>query len=1151
MNTRSILFLLFLALLSQSAVAQGFLRTYAPELSEAADLVQTADGGYVMAGIIHGDSLQGGVGPNRIFLQRVDADGNILWTNHLDVINEGANSVCQTVDGGFALVSNLVQSGNNDFSRVFKVDAAGQVVWTRDLATFNNFNTNGFSDVISTSDGGIVIAGNARTDFGIKDGINPITIIQTNETMQLRFCQFLLLFTFLFFSNTILAQGFIQTYAEKSVGKKVVETPDGGFVLAGEIYVNDPNGGGDISSTIIIRTDSEGVLRWSDTFNISWGGAQAVCLTSENNIIWVSRHFISGDTAFATVMCIGEEGIVRWEKYVPMPDFNYSHQFVDVEGTNDGGILLFGTNSQDGDEQDFRLVKLDSNGQLLWDKYVGTPGVQDRAVQMTVLSSGDVLLGGDNDVFDNYPIKDRVTMAKTDASGNLLWQRWYDKPDTLWCHGLAVGSEDEYALLTTRQEARGFQILTTNAEGMETSYHKFKPHVSTARSYGISDICSDGNNKYTVVGSGYLHNWNEYEHEMFIQQVNAFGQTAFLKTYQAYMVPGAIIATSDGGYAVTGTFHLNGYNQFKSYLLKTNAIGEAYMNTLQGMVYFDHNGNCTRESDETAMRAFTIRIQKTGGETIYATSRPDGTWSHPIGLGTYTIDVLPRFGVTDLWETCQTAVLVVDSMSQPISLPATGVRSQVDCPYMEVDLAASIFRPCRDVPIHLTACNYGNQLAEEATIELTVDNQFTYVSSSLPVSGQTNNTYTFDLGDVLPVDCVNMVAIFKLSCSAEIDDVLCIEAHVFPDSTCTTPDPHFDGSHLGVSGACAGPEVVFTVENSGLSMSRETSFVILENNTVYTKGTVNLGAGQDTVFTIPSLTGSTYYLRVDQTPGHPTYVQSGAGIDTCNGSPVQPELLLQLGQDENEPFLASHCDIVRASYDPNDKRGFPLGLQNANYIVRGQELDYMVRFQNTGNDTAFLVVIRDTIDTKTLDITSLRPGVSSHPYSWELTGTGALKFRFENILLPDSATNPEASQGFVQFRIQQQPKLAAGTQIQNRAGIYFDFNAPIITNTSLHTIAYDLSSIFATSTAVGDTEHRVFPNPCTDQAQFVVENVPIDTETTLQLFNTAGQLVRHETNPQPAFTFFRKGLPAGIYFYKVDDQQGKMLAEGRIVVGGN
>ena len=85
---------------------------------------------------------------------------------------------------------------------------------------------------------------------------------------------------------------------------------------------------------------------------------------------------------------------------------------------------------------------------------------------------------------------------------------------------------------------------------------------------------------------------------------------------------------------------------------------------------------------------------------------------------------------------------------------------------------------------------------------------------------------------------------------------------------------------------------------------------------------------------------------------------------------------------------------------------------SSNYTLLEESIEYTIRFQNTGNDTAFTVVLRDTLD-KHLDWTTFKPILASHPYETFLYKDGAVEFSFKEILLPDSTTNEPLSHGFV------------------------------------------------------------------------------------------------------------------------------------------
>jgi hypothetical protein len=200
-----------------------------------------------------------------------------------------------------------------------------------------------------------------------------------------------------------------------------------------------------------------------------------------------------------------------------------------------------------------------------------------------------------------------------------------------------------------------------------------------------------------------------------------------------------------------------------------------------------------------------------------------------------------------------------------------------------------------------------------------------------------------------------------------------------------------------------------------------------------------------------------------------------------------PNLVLtNLPHNDLDPIVDIYCGVVTGSYDPNDKQGFPLGIteNTTSCLCLRYRSNTVIRFQNTGTDTAFTVIIRDTLDTD-LDIFSVRSGVSSHNYTFKMYGPRVLEWRFDNIMLPDSNVNEPASNGFVTFKVNQNRNLADGTQLTNTAGIYFDFNEPIITNTTLHTVNRNVlgiaTGVNSQPKKVVSKSLKVYPNPATNQ----------------------------------------------------------------------
>lgn len=174
-------------------------------------------------------------------------------------------------------------------------------------------------------------------------------------------------------------------------------------------------------------------------------------------------------------------------------------------------------------------------------------------------------------------------------------------------------------------------------------------------------------------------------------------------------------------------------------------------------------------------------------------------------------------------------------------------------------------------------------------------------------------------------------------------------------------------------------------------------------------------------------------------------------------------------------FGHGYRSTINCSYDPNDKLVEPSFPNHDNYTLFGDTLDYTVRFQNTGTDTAFTVRIEDYLDPN-LDWSSLRIQGASHDYEVTLDQrSGRLLFVFNNILLPDSTTNEVASHGFVRFHLLHKEDLPELTYIRNSSNIYFDFNTPVETNTVYNILVseYPLLIELTPPSCYGDSDGRI------------------------------------------------------------------------------
>ncbi|MBK8562474.1 MAG: T9SS type A sorting domain-containing protein [Saprospiraceae bacterium] len=230
--------------------------------------------------------------------------------------------------------------------------------------------------------------------------------------------------------------------------------------------------------------------------------------------------------------------------------------------------------------------------------------------------------------------------------------------------------------------------------------------------------------------------------------------------------------------------------------------------------------------------------------------------------------------------------------------------------------------------------------------------------------------------------------------------------------------------------------------------------------------------------------------------------------------------------------------VVLCSYDPNDKL-VNLAELAPDFLPETSELVYTVRFQNTGNYLAFNIRIRDTLDAS-LDWQTLRPLTASHDFFTNLDfANGIVEFNFPNIMLADSFSNEPLSHGFVAFTIRPKAGLAQGTLIPNRAGIYFDFNPPVITNYAETTVKTALS---VRPEKQGNDWVSVYPNPASGSVQLQFGAPP--GKVRMRIFDLQGRacLEKQIAPTGTAASFDVSGLISGVYlldFLGEDGRQGR------------
>ncbi len=256
--------------------------------------------------------------------------------------------------------------------------------------------------------------------------------------------------------------------------------------------------------------------------------------------------------------------------------------------------------------------------------------------------------------------------------------------------------------------------------------------------------------------------------------------------------------------------------------------------------------------------------------------------------------------------------------------------------------------------------------------------------------------------------------------------------------------------------------------------------------------------------------------------------------------------------DQNTNNILSYVDTtgtyLTCSYDPNDKSVFPVGEDLPHYTLMGEKLEYTIRFQNTGNDTAYYITIIDTLDNN-LDRNSFKFLSTSHTVGIDINSSGIISFNFDSIYLPDSTTNFIESQGYVKFSVNHKNGLNNYTEINNTAYIYFESNPAIVTNTTLNTMVY------TTQNSLEEVENKnlslkIYPNPFHNTTNIVFSQ-SIDKTILLKVFDQLGRTIIE--NKIIAGTdkvqISRKNLTNGMYFINlIDPSSNKQIYTGKILI---
>ncbi len=905
----------------------------------------------------------------------------------------------------------------------------------------------------------------------------------------------------------------------------VVKTANGGTISTGSTTeLNNL-----ATDVFLVRTDAGGQAFFTKNFGATGKreSGQAVFELADGSILVAGSLENATDTS-SFLLKTDAYGNQIWWKNLGVPN----SKIWDGCQTPDGHFVFCGE-KKEGNTRLFFLIKSNSDGLVIWTKtWGGSPLNILRAVRAK--PNGYLVATGytvnDEGDYDAY-------LTEIEHNGDLLWENSYGTSLNEYAFGLSE-TDDGTGWLVAGYESDGADengwVLFTDENGLEISQVIFdKNGLEQFRS-----IAKDADGGFVFLGQS-RDNLND-DRDLFLVKTDQNATEIFSKKYGS--------AAGDAGYAIlsdpVGHF-LAGHIGQQAGLIKTDAAGGIFSNIIKGRATRDLDEDCIPDPSPIGLAGWTVKLETASGD-LYSTTDTAGFYEFQVDTGSFLIKIVEK---SVYWASCTGSVAVNfmtvgDTVAQDFL-----VKTAVHCPLLQVDICTNKLKRCFDNVYFVRLCNIGTEVAGAAKVLVLLDPFLTPGASSIPYSAS-GDSLLFEVGDMQPLDCQSFTFHVVVDCdSTLLGQTHCTTAFALPDSMCL-PAPGWDGSNLEVGGRCDGDSLKLTIKNTGAgAMAMPMDYVIIEDVVLFESNPAQLLPGADVEFAIGDLSGRTFTLQIDQTPGHPGgNLHPSISVEGCGAWPFATGFVLQFPTDDGDPSTDIDCRENVGSFDPNDKKGFPVGTTAAHFIEPGQEIEYILRFQNTGTDTAVRVEVRDTLSSW-LNPGSIQPGATSHEdYTIAFDGPGVVRFIFEGIDLPDSTTDLAGSNGFVKFRIAQKTGIPLGSVVENRGAIFFDFNPPVMTNTVFHTIGQDI--INGTGGFFAEKKEKspllISPNPAGDFAWLEWPELA-GGPFLLRLLDENGQVLFSKKTVGNKQLFNRGSLGAGIYFLEIS--YGKqVLAISRLVL---
>lgn len=773
---------------------------------------------------------------------------------------------------------------------------------------------------------------------------------------------------------------------------------------------------------------------------------------------------------------------VKWSKYIKtIWDIETIY---DGQWTSDKGYILVGCDTgyiyQDrlawnkGISGVGWLIKLDSNGNRTWDKWIGTSIYNAAATSVQEVTGGYICAGYGY----NWPDSGNYYITKRDGSGNLLWEKTYGGSDEEKAYAVKATADGGYILagfskssdgdVVKQHSGREAWILKLDASGNKqwaTTYGGTSEDTAYA-------ICQMPDGGYLVCGTTVSADGdvpgNKGSADGWVFKLDASGTLVWKKNFggSAQDVLNSIIQNVDNTYTLSGySFSNDGdvsgnHGKTDVWVLKIDDAGNLIWSNLYGgsgndasfcvRAGYAGGGSFVTGFTESSDGQVTVAAGGTDCWTLRLDANGNLLWQKSSGTvnNEYAFTIMPS----------NDAQFAIAGLGYPLTQPVWG-PDQSDGLIIKYSYANTIkgtvffdanSNGVKDVGENnfdkavVTTQKNGFSLSAipyNGAFSLDVDtgNFSTTVQPSNPYYAVLPTTHTSSFTTYYNTDSIG----FAIQPIPNKQDLFISMTAVTPARPGFNVQYRVMYNNLGTVAIPSGTvQLVADPKFSYVSASPAATTV---SGNMITWNYTNLNSFDTASILVTLRLAAPPAVNIGDS------VRSTVVINPITGDQTPADDTAVLKQR------------VVGSYDPNDKTEANAGIITPDQVSNGEYLHYLIRFQNTGTDTAFNIIVRDTLESR-LDWSSLQMIAASHPYQLSIEGGNKLTWQFDNILLPYTGINEPLSHGYIAYRIKPLPTVHIGDTIKNTAGIYFDFNLPIATNTD-KTLVMILSPLPVTLTS--------------------------------------------------------------------------------------